>query len=77
MESSDVVLGLEKESTTENIAVLRKGLVMFRGVKPVTEYLALPEFYHFTTRKYSWPDTLESLGVDYIFEVILLAEKRY
>ena len=50
---------------------------MFRGVKPVTEYLALPEFYHFTTRKYSWPDTLESLGVDYIFEVILLAEKRY
>ncbi len=69
---------LEKESVTENIAVLgdmlrlllRKGLVMFHGVEPITEYFTLLEFYRVAERKYSWPDIPESLGVDYIFEVV-------
>ena len=68
---------LEKESVPENRAVmadmlallLRKGLIMFGGVEPITEYLALPEFYHFTPTKYSWPAIPESLDIDYIFEV--------
>jgi hypothetical protein len=68
---------LEKESVPENRAVmadmlallLRKGLIMFGGVEPVTEYFALPEFYHFTPTKYSWPVIQESLDIDYVFEV--------
>lgn len=68
---------LEKENIPENIAVLedmlslllRKELIMFRGVEPVTEYFALPGFYHITARKYLWPDMPESLGIDYTFEV--------
>jgi len=66
---------LKEESITENIAVLgdmrrlllRKGLIMFHGVEPVTEHFTLPEFYHFTARKYSWPNIPESLGIDYTF----------
>lgn len=69
---------LEKESSPENIAVLedmlglllRKGLIMFRGVEPITEYFTLPEFYQVSPRGYSWPDMPESMGVDYKFEVI-------
>ena len=68
---------LEKESVTENIAVmadmlsllLRKGLIMFSGVESVTEYFALPEFYHDIPTKYSWPVIPGSLEIDYIFEV--------
>jgi len=68
---------LEKESATENGAVmadmlallLRKGLIMFGGVDPITEYFALPQFYHFTPTKYSWPVIPESLDIDYVFEV--------
>lgn len=69
---------IEKERVTENTAVLedmlklllRKGLIMFHGVEPVTEYFALPEFYRIAERAYSWPDISGSLGMDYIFEVI-------
>jgi len=68
---------LEKESVPENRAVmadmlallLRKGLIVFGGVEPVTEYFALPEFYHITPTKYSWPAIPESLDIDYVFEV--------
>ena len=68
---------LEKESISENRAVLedmlalllRKELIMFGGVEPIAEYFALPEFYHFTSTKYSWPDISESLDIDYAFEV--------
>ncbi len=68
---------LEKESVPENRAVmadmlallLRKGLIMFGGVEPITEYFALPEFYHFTPTKYSWPVIPESLDIDYVFEM--------
>ena len=68
---------LEKESVPENRAVmadmlallLRKGLIMFGGVEPITKYFALPEFYHFTPTKYSWPVIPESLDIDYVFEV--------
>lgn len=69
---------LEKETIQENKAVLedmlmllfRKGLIMFGGVEPVTEYFALPEFYSFAPTKYSWPDIPESTDIDYAFEVI-------
>jgi len=68
---------LEQESIPENRAViadmlellLRKGLIMFGGVEPITEYFALPEFYHITPTKYSWPVIPESLDIDYAFEV--------
>jgi len=68
---------LEKESVPENRAVmadmlallLRKGLIVFGGVEPITEYFVLPEFYHFTPTKYSWPVIPESLDIDYLFEV--------
>jgi len=68
---------LEKESVPENRAVmadmlallLRKGLMMFSGVEPIAECFALPEFYHFTPTKYSWPVIQESLDIDYTFEV--------
>ena len=68
---------LEKESVPENRAVmadmlallLRKGLIMFGGVEPITECFASPEFYHFTPTKYSWPVIPESLDIDYVFEV--------
>ena len=49
--------------------LLRKGLIMFGGVEPVAEYFALPEFYHFTPTKYSWPVIPDSLDIDYLFEV--------
>ena len=75
--SSILERNLEKESASESRAVvadmlallLRKGLLMFSGVEPITEYFALPEFYHFTPTKYSWPVILESLDIDYVFEV--------
>jgi hypothetical protein len=68
---------LEEASVPENKAILedmlalllRKELVMFGGVEPVTEFFALPEFYHFTPSKFSWPDIPESLDIDYLFEV--------
>jgi len=68
---------LEKESVAENRAVmadmlallLRKGLIMFGGVDPITEYFALPQFYHFAPTKYSWPVIPEFLDIDYVFEV--------
>lgn len=50
--------------------LLRKGLTMFRGMEPVTEYFTLPQFYHVAARKYSWPNILEPLGTDYAFGVI-------
>jgi len=49
--------------------LLRKGLIVFGGVEPITGYFALPEFYHFTPTKYSWPVIPESLDIDYVFEV--------
>ena len=68
---------LEKESVPENRAVmadmlallLRKGLIMFGGVESIADYFALPEFYHFTPTKYSWPVIQEFLDIDYVFEV--------
>ncbi len=68
---------LEKESVAENKAVmadmlsllLRKDLIMFSGMEPITEYFALPEFYHDLPTKYSWPIISGSLKVDYEFEV--------
>ncbi len=68
---------LEKESVSENRAVLadmltlllRKELIMFGGVEPITEYFTLPDFYHFTPTKYSWPVIPVSLDIDYAFEV--------
>ncbi len=68
----------EQESVPENRAVmadmlallLRKGLIMFGGVEPITECFVLPDFYHLTPTKYSWPVIPESLDIDYVFEVM-------
>jgi hypothetical protein len=69
---------LERETIQENEAVLedmlmlllRKGLIMFGRVEPVTEYLALPEFYGLASTKYSWPDIPKSADINYAFEVM-------
>ena len=68
---------LEREGVLEHRAVLedmlsllqKKGLTVFNGVKPVTEHFVLPDFYHYATRRYSWPDVPKFLDVDYAFEV--------
>ena len=68
---------LEKESVPENRAILadmltlllRKQLIMFGGVKPITEYFALPDFYRYTPTKYSWPVIPVPLDINYAFEV--------
>lgn len=68
---------LEKEDIQEYRAVLadmltlllRKELIMFDGVEPITEYFALPDFYHHTPTRYSWPTIPVSLDIDYAFEV--------
>ena len=51
------------------VLVSSPGFSMFGGVEPITEYFALPEFYHFTPHKFSWPDIPESFDIDYLFEV--------
>ena len=69
---------IEKERVTEHIAVLgdmlslvlRKGLIMFQGIEPLTEDFAVPDFYHITQSKYAWPDIPESLEINYIYEVL-------
>lgn len=69
---------LERENNSQHMAVLedmcslllRKGLVIFRGMEPVTEYFVLPQFYRLTIGKYLWPDVPESLGIEYKFEVV-------
>ncbi len=66
-----------KETVPENRAVvadmlallLRKGLITFGGVGPVTEHFDLPEFYRSIPTSYSWPVVLESVDIDYAFEV--------
>jgi len=63
-------LSLEKEIVSEHAAVLedmlelllRKGLMMFKGVEQVIEYFDLPAFY-----KYFWPD-IRRLDIDYTYE---------
>jgi hypothetical protein len=70
-------LSIEKESIPENRAVLadiltlllRKELIMFSGVEPITGYFTLPDFYHYTPTKYSWPVIPVSPDIDYAFEV--------
>lgn len=67
---------LEKEIVPEHAAVLedmlklllRKGLLMFDGVEPVTEYFDLPMFYHSVPSKYSWPDIPKPLDIDYVYK---------
>jgi len=69
---------IEKESVTEHIAVigdmlslvLRKGLIMFQGIEPVTKYFTAPDFYHIIESRYSWPDIPESLNINYTYEVL-------
>jgi len=68
---------LEEEITQESRAVLddmlmlllRKGLIMFGGVDPVAEFFTLPEFYHPTPTRYSWPDVRDVPCTDYVYEV--------
>jgi len=66
------------ESNAEHMTVmkdmltllLRKGLTMFRGVEPISEYFDLPAFYRSTPSKYSWPDVPEHLAIDYTYEEV-------
>lgn len=68
---------LELETISESIAVLkdmlslliRKGLVMFQGIKAVMHHFDLPDFYHFAVKGYVWPDIPEPIEVDYTYEV--------
>jgi hypothetical protein len=67
---------LERETAPEHAAVLedmlvllrRKGLVMFDGVEPVTEFFELPLFYHQVPSKYSWPDIPKSFDIEYVYK---------
>lgn len=76
--SSILERSLERETIRENRAVLedmlmlllRKGLIMFKGVEPVAEYFALPQFYSFTPTKYLWPDIPQFTDIDYVYEVV-------
>lgn len=49
--------------------LLRKGLVMFRGVEPIEADFKVPEFYHSTPTRYAWPNITESWTILYEFEV--------
>jgi hypothetical protein len=68
---------LEYETISGKIAVLkdmlslldRKGLVMFQGIEPVIYRFDLPDFYHFAEKGYEWPHIMESIYVDYTYEV--------
>ena len=67
---------LEKETVPEHAAVLedmlklllRKELLMFGGVEPITEFFELPLFYHLVPSKYSWPDIPEPLDINYAYK---------
>jgi len=48
--------------------LLRKGLVMFRGVESVEADFEVPEFYHSTPTRYAWPNITESWIILYEFE---------
>ena len=68
---------LEKGGSPQSTAVLedmlqlllRKGLTVFRGMEPIREYLVLPEFYHSSSRSYTWPDIPDTVRIDYTYEV--------
>lgn len=68
---------VEKEIVPGNRAVLadmlalllRKELIMFGGIEPITGYFALPDFYQHTPTKYSWPVIRVSVDIDYTYEV--------
>ena len=67
---------LEIEIIPEHAAVLedmlvllrRKGLVIFGGVEPVTEFFDLPMFYHPVPSRYTWPEIQESIIIDYAYK---------
>jgi len=49
--------------------VMRKGLVFFTGMDPVTEPIEIPDFYRVSPRQYSWPEIVSSLAINYALEV--------
>lgn len=69
---------LETESVPEHAAVLedmlallvRKGLTMFNGVEPVTEYFDLPVFYRLIPGRYLWPDIPYPFDIDYTYKEV-------
>ena len=62
---------VEQRAILEDILLLlqKKGLTMFRGIKPITHNLAVSdfEFYHITPQKFLWPDisVLEPIKYSY------------
>ena len=67
---------LEREIVPEHAAILkdmfklllRKGLVMFRRVEPVTEYFDFPVFYRLIPSRYLWQDVPYPLDIDYTYK---------
>jgi len=69
---------LKKETLPENAAVLedmigillKKGLIMFQGIEPITEYFNISDFYHIAVSQYIWPDIHKFLDLNYKYEGI-------
>ena len=68
---------LRQDNSPQSIAViedmlkllLRKGLIVFRGVDPIIPSLDLPRFYVVPPRIYTWPSAPEYTEVSYKYEV--------
>lgn len=68
---------LARETNPEHASVMRdmskllirKGLIFFTGVDPVTEPFKILDFYRVSPRHYLWRDIAAPLTIDYTFEV--------
>lgn len=69
---------LQKENNPEHAAVLedmltlllRKELIMFPGIKPITGSFHIPDFYYITPTIYRWPAIHKPMPIDYEYEVL-------
>jgi hypothetical protein len=69
---------LQNESKSEHAAVmgdmlkllLRKELIMFLGIEPVTGHFNVPDFYHVMPTIYEWPAIHEPVCIDYEYKVL-------
>lgn len=68
---------LQNESNSEHAAVmedmlmllLRKELIVFSGIKPITGFFNIPDFYYVTPTIYKWPAIHRPTCIDYKYEV--------
>jgi len=69
---------LQNESNSEHAAVLedmlllllRKELIMFPGIKPITGSFYIPDFYYTTPTIYRWPANHKPMRIDYEYGVL-------